>query len=121
MRTNPLCREHLDDVIAAYRPGARHERVESERFHRFSYEDLIDRDEADLDTAWLQDDSVQCAVIPPLGSPASGRGHRRPPRPYCDKVRPEDRTRCQPRSAYVQSFMRATATRRGSATWEVFR
>jgi type I restriction enzyme M protein len=59
MKTSPLRREHLDDFVAAYRPGSRHERVESERFRRFSYEELIARDKANLDIAWLKDDSLE--------------------------------------------------------------
>ncbi|HEY4605904.1 MAG TPA: N-6 DNA methylase, partial [Blastococcus sp.] len=59
MKTNPLRREHLDDFVAAYRPGARHERVESERFRRFSYEELVARDKVNLDITWLKDDSLE--------------------------------------------------------------
>ncbi|MGY1855355.1 hypothetical protein [Modestobacter sp. SYSU DS0290] len=49
MKTNPLRREHLDDFVAAYWPGARDERLESERFRRFSYDELIARDKVTLD------------------------------------------------------------------------
>jgi len=59
MKTNQLRREHLDDFVAAYRPGARHERVESERFRRFSYEELVARDKVNLDITWLKDDSLE--------------------------------------------------------------
>ena len=59
MKTNPLREEHLDEFVAAYRPGARHERVESERFRRFTYDELIARDKVNLDITWLKDDSLE--------------------------------------------------------------
>jgi type I restriction enzyme M protein len=59
MKTNPLRRAHLDEFVDAYRPGARHERVESERFRRFSYEELIARDKVNLDMTWLKDESLE--------------------------------------------------------------
>ncbi|MGY1827600.1 N-6 DNA methylase [Blastococcus sp. SYSU DS0541] len=59
MKTNPLRRGHLDDFVAAYRPGARYERVESERFRRFTYKELIARDKVNLDITWLKDDSLE--------------------------------------------------------------
>lgn len=34
------------------------QRTETERFHSFSYEDLIKRDKANLDIFWLRDDSL---------------------------------------------------------------
>lgn len=59
MKTNPLREEHLDDFVQAFRPGARHERVESDRFRRFSYADLVARDKVNLDITWLKDDSLE--------------------------------------------------------------
>ncbi len=59
MKTNPLRRPHLDDFVAAYRQGARHERMQSERFRRFSYDELIARDKVNLDITWLKDDSLE--------------------------------------------------------------
>jgi type I restriction enzyme M protein len=59
MKTKPLREEHLDDFVAAYRPGARYERVECERFRRFSYDELIARDKVNLDITWLKDDSLE--------------------------------------------------------------
>src|ERR671931_1735817 len=44
LKQNPLRREHLDDFVAASKPGARHDRVESERFRRFAHDDLLQRD-----------------------------------------------------------------------------
>lgn len=59
MKTNPLREEHLAEFVEAYRPGARSERVESERFRRFAYDELIARDKVNLDITWLKDDSLE--------------------------------------------------------------
>jgi type I restriction enzyme M protein len=60
LRQNPLRREHLDDFVECYLPGkARSERVETERFRPFSYEELVARDKANLDFIWLKDDSLE--------------------------------------------------------------
>jgi len=54
---NPLTRADLDDFVACYQPGDRTKRKESERFRRYSYEDLLVRDKVNLDITWLRDDS----------------------------------------------------------------
>ncbi len=59
MKTNPLRRAHLDEFVTAYCPGAREERVESERFRRFRYDELIARDKVNLDITWLKDHSLE--------------------------------------------------------------
>ena len=56
---NPLTRTHLDDFVASYSPENRHERQETERFHRFTYDDLTQRDKANLDIFWLRDESME--------------------------------------------------------------
>ena len=66
LKTNPLNRSHLDDFVACYDPEDRRERQETERFHRFSYEDLLKRDKANLDIFWLRDESMEdSASLPP--------------------------------------------------------
>ena len=66
LKTNPLTRSHLDDFVACYNPENRHERQESERFHRFSYDDLMKRDKVNLDIFWLRDESMEdSANLPP--------------------------------------------------------
>src|SRR5437899_1754509 len=52
LKTNMLVRGDLDDFVDCYRVGARHKRVESERFHRFTYAELVARDKASLDIFW---------------------------------------------------------------------
>ena len=61
LRTNPLTRLHLDDFVACYHPENRHLRQESERFHCFSYDELIKRDKLSLDIFWLRDKSLEDA------------------------------------------------------------
>ena len=59
LKTNPLTRADLDDFVECYSPEARHERQETERFRRFSYDDMVKRDKANLDIFWLRDESME--------------------------------------------------------------
>ena len=59
LKHNPLRYEHLQEFIAADSPENRAARVESERFKRFSYDELMARDKASLDSTWLRDDSLE--------------------------------------------------------------
>jgi len=60
LKQNRLQRHHLDEFVASYAPGKpREDRVESERFHSFTYDELIARDKANLDITWLRDDSLE--------------------------------------------------------------
>ncbi len=61
MKQNPLRREHLQDFVDAYKPGNRGQRVESERFKAFTYDELMARDKANLDIIWLKDESLEDA------------------------------------------------------------
>lgn len=54
LKTNPLKAADLDDFVQCFK-----ERQETERFRRFSYDDLIKRDKLNLDLFWLKDDSLQ--------------------------------------------------------------
>ena len=66
LKTNPLTRSHLDEFVECYNPDNRHERQESERFHRFSYDELMKRDKINLDIFWLRDESMEdSANLPP--------------------------------------------------------
>jgi type I restriction enzyme M protein len=63
MKQNPLRRSHLDEFVEAYMPGRpRSERVESERFKSFTYDELLARDKANLDLIWLKDNSLEDAA-----------------------------------------------------------
>lgn len=59
LKSKPLSYEDLVEFVEAYKPGARNDRVESERFRSFSYTDLQQRDKLSLDVAWLRDDSLE--------------------------------------------------------------
>lgn len=63
LKQNPMRPEHLADFVDSYRPGRpRAERVESERFRAFPYDELIARDKTNLDLIWLKDDSLEDAA-----------------------------------------------------------
>jgi type I restriction enzyme M protein len=59
LKQNPLRRADLDDFVLCYRPEARHERGESPRFKRFTYDELLARDKVSLDITWLRDESLE--------------------------------------------------------------
>lgn len=59
LKTRPLARQDLDDFVECFQPGDRSKRVETERFHRFSYDELVARDKASLDIFWLRDESLE--------------------------------------------------------------
>ena len=59
LKTNPLKLEDLQDFIKCYNADNRHDRLETERFRAFSYDDLVKRDKASLDIFWLKDDSLE--------------------------------------------------------------
>jgi type I restriction enzyme M protein len=68
LKQNPLRREHLQDFVDCYLPGKdRSERVETERFRLFTYEELVARDKASLDIIWLKDPSLEGSddLLPP--------------------------------------------------------
>ncbi|HEY7819543.1 MAG TPA: N-6 DNA methylase, partial [Vicinamibacteria bacterium] len=59
LKQNPLRRADLDEFVKAYKPGAHNEREEGERFKRFTYEELLERDKVSLDITWLRDESLE--------------------------------------------------------------
>lgn len=54
LKTKKLTDSDLDDFVHCY-----HERKETERFRRFTYEELAQRDKLNLDIFWLKDDSLE--------------------------------------------------------------
>ena len=54
LKQNPLRYEHLQDFVAAFAA-----REGSERFKRFTYEELLARDKVSLDLVWLRDESLE--------------------------------------------------------------
>ena len=59
LKTHPLGRSHLEDFVACYNAEDRGRREETERFRRFSYDELIKRDKVSLDIFWLRDESME--------------------------------------------------------------
>ena len=66
LKANPLTRADLDDFVDCYNPDNRLRREETERFRRFTYDELVKRDKANLDIFWLRDESMEdTAALPP--------------------------------------------------------
>ncbi len=66
LKTNPLQRSDLDDFVKCYNPENRHQREATwsednpdRRWRACSYEELMQRDKANLDIFWLKDDSLE--------------------------------------------------------------
>jgi len=59
LKTNPLKYEDLRDFVRCYNPQNRRDRKESERFHVFTYDELMQRDKVNLDIFWLEDESLE--------------------------------------------------------------
>jgi type I restriction enzyme M protein len=60
LKQNQLGAQHLRDFVDCYLPDkARSERVETDRFKSFTYEELVARDKVNLDLIWLKDDSLE--------------------------------------------------------------
>lgn len=54
LKTKKLVRSDLDDFVKCFK-----KRKETERFRKFSYEELTARDKLNLDLFWLKDDSLE--------------------------------------------------------------
>ena len=59
LKTRPMRYDDLADFVACFHPADRHDRTETERFHKFTYEELLARDKVSLDITWLRDDSLE--------------------------------------------------------------
>ena len=59
LKENPLKRTDLDDFVRCYHTKNRHERKETERFKRFTYDDLLKHDKVNMDIFWLKDESLE--------------------------------------------------------------
>lgn len=67
LRERPLKHADLDAFVSCYgERGRRNRRKETERFHAFTYDELIRRDKVNLDIVWLRDDGhVDPDSLPP--------------------------------------------------------
>src|SRR4029077_18566198 len=59
LKEKTLKRSDLDEFVKCFHPENRHERIETERFKCFIYEDLLKRDKVNLDIFWLKDESLE--------------------------------------------------------------
>jgi len=59
LKTDPLKFSDMEYFIQCYNPKNRHSRKETERFKAFTYDELIQRDKANLDIFWLKDESLE--------------------------------------------------------------
>ena len=59
LKTNPLANKDLEDFKAVYQPGKFAKRKETDRFKRFTYDEIVARDKANLDIFWLKDESLE--------------------------------------------------------------
>jgi N-6 DNA Methylase/HsdM N-terminal domain len=66
LKERPMTRADLDDFVARYKLGRRHERTATERFRRFAHAELVARDKVNLDIFWLKDDALDDPdLLPP--------------------------------------------------------
>ncbi|MDP8973332.1 MAG: type I restriction-modification system subunit M [Actinomycetota bacterium] len=66
LKKNPLKRQHLDEFVELYNPTNRHEREQTYgetnpegRWRRYSYEEIMRREGANLDLSWIRDTSLE--------------------------------------------------------------
>lgn len=59
VKKNPMKYEDLQDFIKCYNPENSRNRKETERFKVFTYDELIQRENVNLDIFWLKDESLE--------------------------------------------------------------
>jgi len=65
LKEKPLKHEDLGDFVASYCAHDISKRSESDRFRRFSYDEIVARDKVSLDVFWLRDNSLEDAASLP--------------------------------------------------------
>jgi type I restriction enzyme M protein len=58
LKENKMEFEDLKDFIECYNPENRHLRKETERFRKFTYDEIVLKDKTSLDIFWLKDNSL---------------------------------------------------------------
>lgn len=58
LKEKKLAYTDLEDFVKSYNPDNRHQRKETERFKKFTHDEIITRDKTNLDVFWLKDDSL---------------------------------------------------------------
>jgi type I restriction enzyme M protein len=59
LKTNPLGDKDLEDFAKCYKAPTRARRKVNDRFKKFSYDEIVARDKANLDIFWLKDESLE--------------------------------------------------------------
>lgn len=59
LKTKPLGNKDLKDFIKVYQSGKVAKRKETDCFKKFSYDEIVARDKANLDILWLKDESLE--------------------------------------------------------------
>ncbi|UBV43250.1 type I restriction-modification system subunit M [Deinococcus taeanensis] len=59
LKTRPMQEADLADFIQVYQADDRSQRQETERFRKYTIDELLDRDKVNLDVFWLKDDSLE--------------------------------------------------------------
>lgn len=57
LKKNPITRADLDDFATCYRAKDRSLRIETDRFKKFTYAEMVALDKVNLDITWLKDDA----------------------------------------------------------------
>lgn len=58
LKTQQMKYDDLKDFIQCYNPQNRFKRKETERFKKFTYDEIVARDKTNLDIFWLKDESL---------------------------------------------------------------
>jgi type I restriction enzyme M protein len=58
LKTQQMKYDDLKDFVESYNPQNNFKRKETERFRKFSYDEIIARDKTNLDIFWLKDESL---------------------------------------------------------------
>lgn len=58
LKTQQMKFDDLKDFVECYNPNNRFKRKETERFKKFTYDEIIARDKTNLDIFWLKDESL---------------------------------------------------------------
>jgi type I restriction enzyme M protein len=59
LKISTLAYKDLEDFVTCYNSKNRHERKETDRFKYYTYNELMQRDKANLDIFWLKDESLE--------------------------------------------------------------
>jgi type I restriction enzyme M protein len=69
LKQNPMKRADLDDFVECFCVADRSLRRESERFRRFSVDELLGRERTSLDIFWLKDETLEDSdTLPPASA-----------------------------------------------------